>query len=115
MTHLFHGPDTSTKHIVLTTLLLLITFLIAMEVTQLELVLGIIGSTGSTTISFILPAIFYLKLFRPLGSERATDGPEVEEDFKGARLLAKALLVIGIVVMFVCLGVVIYHAVTGRP
>lgn len=68
-----------------------------MNVRQLELVLGLVGSTGSTTISFILPALFYLKLYP-------------EDEFKGVRLLAKTLLVTGVLVMFVCLGVVIYHA-----
>lgn len=93
-------PESSIKHIALTTFLLLLTFLIAMNVHQLELVLGIIGSTGSTTISFILPSLFFLKLFP-------------EDEFKGSRNLAKALLVAGVMIMFVCLGVVIYHAQAG--
>lgn len=89
------------KHVLLTTFLLLLTFMIAINVHQLELVLGIIGSTGSTTISFILPALFYLKLF-PKG------------DFAGARGLAKALMTAGFVIMVVCLAINIMHAIRGR-
>ena len=101
LSHLFSSPDTPLKHVLLTTALLLLTFLIAMNVSQLEIVMGIIGSTGSTTISFILPAVFYLKLFP-------------EDEWKGSRALARALLVLGILVMFVCLAVVIYHSGTGH-
>lgn len=38
--------------------LLFTTFLIAMFVSSLETVLGFVGATGSTTISFILPSVF---------------------------------------------------------
>ncbi|WFD06895.1 hypothetical protein MVES1_002250 [Malassezia vespertilionis] len=38
--------------------------LIAMVVSDLSLVLGIVGSIGSTTISFILPALLYRELYR---------------------------------------------------
>ncbi|KPV74426.1 uncharacterized protein RHOBADRAFT_37439 [Rhodotorula graminis WP1] len=38
--------------------LLFSTFVIAMFVSSLEVVLGFVGATGSTTISFILPAVF---------------------------------------------------------
>lgn len=105
VTHLFPAPSSASpagaeavKHILITTFLLLITFVISINITQLELVLGIIGATGSTTISFILPALFYLKLF-PAG------------EWRGSRMLARALLVAGIAVMIICLGVNIYHAV----
>lgn len=155
LSHLIKAPESSTKHIAITTFLLLLTFLISMGVSQLDLVLGIIGSTGSTTITFILPAIFYLKLFpvskstsstTPLladasqeddiesdsatisdgdGDIEAEDDEDEddlatmtstkarEEDFPGARILAKCLLVIGFLVMFVCLGVVLYRAFSG--
>ena len=101
LSHLFNSPDTPFKHVLLTTFILLLTFLIAMNVTELALVMGIIGSTGSTTVSFILPSLFYLKLFP-------------DNEWKGVRILARALFVMGFVIMFACLGVVIYHGVTGH-
>jgi hypothetical protein len=53
------------------------------------MVLGFVGSTGSTTISFILPAVFYLKLF---------NNPEKRSD-RVRRALAWCLLVYGFTVM----------------
>lgn len=88
-----------------------------MNVSQLELVLGIIGSTGSTTISFILPAIFYLKLFPEyVQGEGPPDfgSQEAGKRRNRRRSLAKALLVLGFVIMVVCLGVVVYHAVSRK-
>jgi amino acid permease len=38
--------------------------MIEMFTVMLMLVLGFVGSTGSTIISFILPGFFYFKLFR---------------------------------------------------
>lgn len=99
--HLTASPDTPVKHIFLTTALLFITFMISMNVDHLAIVLGIIGSTGSTTISFILPALFYLKLFP-------------KSEWPGARTCARILLCLGIIVMIVCLALNIWHAVTGQ-
>jgi amino acid permease len=72
-----------------------------MNVDHLALVLGFIGSTGSTTISFILPALFYLKLFP-------------ESEWRGARTCAHILLWMGVVIMIVCLALNTWHAVTGQ-
>ncbi|KNF03664.1 hypothetical protein PSTG_03184 [Puccinia striiformis f. sp. tritici PST-78] len=47
----------------ITAFLLLGSFLIAVNVERLETVLGFVGSTGSTTISYILPGLFFRKLF----------------------------------------------------
>lgn len=104
LSHLFASStpsDGAVKHIVLTTFILMLTFLIAINVSQLELVLGIIGSTGSVTISFLLPSLFYLKLFP-------------ESEWRGARTAARALLGVGVVIMIVCLIINIWHAVYGR-
>lgn len=51
--------------------LLFTTFLIAMFVSSLETVLGFVGATGSTTISFILPSIFCTLPFHA-GGERSS-------------------------------------------
>lgn len=46
------------RFIVESSVILFSTFLIAMFVSSLETVLGFVGATGSTTISFILPSVF---------------------------------------------------------
>merc|ERR1711990_394421 len=62
-----HGPARSEisllKYVSMTSGILLASFLIALQVTQLEVVLGFVGATGSTTISFILPALFFIRIF----------------------------------------------------
>jgi amino acid permease len=46
------------RFVIESAVLLFATFLIAMFVSSLEVVLGFVGATGSTTISFILPSVF---------------------------------------------------------
>jgi hypothetical protein len=82
------------KYIVMTCSILLLTFIIAINVSRLDLVLGFVGSTGSTTISFILPSIFFIAIFRKEASGR-------DRTLIG---LAVALLVYGIMVFVVCLS-----------
>ncbi|WVF66405.1 hypothetical protein IAT40_001145 [Kwoniella sp. CBS 6097] len=48
----------------LTTGILIAGFAIAYNVHELEVVLGFVGSTGSTIISFILPGFFYFRIYR---------------------------------------------------
>ncbi|KAF2868066.1 transmembrane amino acid transporter protein-domain-containing protein [Massariosphaeria phaeospora] len=50
---------------VITTVLIVLSFITAMTVSSLEKVLAYVGSTGSTTISFILPGLFYYKISDP--------------------------------------------------
>lgn len=50
---------------VVTTSILIMSYIVAMTVSSLEAVLAYVGSTGSTSISFILPGIFYYKISAP--------------------------------------------------
>ncbi|KAF9454254.1 AAAP amino acid transporter, partial [Macrolepiota fuliginosa MF-IS2] len=59
------GKELSTmKHTLITTGIIVSGFTIAYLIDDLRLVLSFVGSTGSTTISFILPGLFYWKLTR---------------------------------------------------
>ncbi|KAL2861254.1 transmembrane amino acid transporter protein-domain-containing protein [Aspergillus lucknowensis] len=49
----------------ITTSILILSYIVAMTVSSLEAVLAYVGSTGSTSISFILPGIFYYKISAP--------------------------------------------------
>ncbi|CUA68877.1 Vacuolar amino acid transporter 5 [Schizosaccharomyces pombe 972h-] [Rhizoctonia solani] len=62
--HGSHGKMSTTKHVALTSAIVGFGFMIAYFVDDLQLILSFVGSTGSTTISFILPGLFYFKLFR---------------------------------------------------
>ena len=50
---------------ILTTVILILAYITALSVTSLARVLAFVGSTGSTSISFILPGLFYYKISDP--------------------------------------------------
>jgi len=104
-----HGPAEMSfmKHTALTAGIVVSTFLIAYTVDNLQMVLSFVGSTGSTTISFILPGFFYWKLSR--------DDPSVSRRLNRS---AFALGIYGCCVFVFCLGFNIYqviHPSKGGP
>ncbi|TQB75823.1 hypothetical protein MPDQ_001787 [Monascus purpureus] len=54
-----------TRFSIITTTILILSYIVAMTVSSLEAVLAYVGSTGSTSISFILPGLFYYKISSP--------------------------------------------------
>jgi len=100
-----HGgsPDMSPlKHILLTITIVVCGFAIAFFVDDLQMVLSFVGSTGSTTISFILPGLFYWKL--------SHSDPTANKSLSRAAL---ALAVYGMCVFVFCLSFNIYQVM--RP
>ncbi|KAK2756545.1 hypothetical protein FQN54_005438 [Arachnomyces sp. PD_36] len=61
------GPDSmgDTRFAAITTAIIVLSYIVAMTVSSLEAVLAYVGSTGSTSISFILPGLFYYKISSP--------------------------------------------------
>jgi len=90
------------KHVALTTAIIVLGFAVAYMVDDLQLVLSFVGSTGSTTLSFILPGIFYYKLF-------AGDTSEA----KWLRPASLVLAIYGICIFIFCLSFNIYQVI-GR-
>ncbi|KAI2604827.1 transmembrane amino acid transporter protein-domain-containing protein [Hypoxylon fragiforme] len=63
-----HGPGapmSDVRFAILTTIILILGYIVALTVVSLERVLAYVGSTGSTSISFILPGLFYYKISDP--------------------------------------------------
>lgn len=54
-----------TRFAAITTGIIILSYIVAMTVSSLEAVLAYVGSTGSTSISFILPGLFYYKISSP--------------------------------------------------
>ena len=54
-----------TRFALLTTVILTLAYMTALSVSSLDRVLAFVGSTGSTSISFILPGLFYYKISDP--------------------------------------------------
>ncbi|KAL1935582.1 hypothetical protein VTP01DRAFT_4722 [Rhizomucor pusillus] len=81
------------KHALMSAGILLGTYIVSMTISQLDLVLAFVGSTGSTTISFILPGAFYYKLH--------ADQPWSK---RPSKFIALGLALFGCLVMVVCLS-----------
>ena len=116
----------------ITTAIILLSYTVAMTVSSLDKVLAYVGSTGSTSISFILPGLFYYKISAPdspqhqrlLKDEEDEEYEGGEEEGgawmggKGSRawrrgLLRKAslgLAIYGVGVMGTCLVINIFFA-----
>ena len=115
-----------TRFAAITTAIIVLSYIVAMTVSSLERVLAIVGSTGSTSISFILPGLFYYKISSPDSAhhqklmkedddENEDDGEEDEGLLGGGglkgglwrkkllRRLSLALAIYGGVVMITCL------------
>lgn len=60
-----HSEMSDTRFAIITTAIIVLSYIVAMTVSSLEAVLAYVGSTGSTSISFILPGLFYYKISAP--------------------------------------------------
>lgn len=117
---------------IVTTVIIILSYITAMTVSSLEAVLAYVGSTGSTSISFILPGLFYYKISDPNSphhqrlmkdedeaeSNSDDDDEAVSQGLLGSgfmtpshwkkgllRKLSLGLVIYGVIVMIVCLGV----------
>ncbi|KAF9181031.1 hypothetical protein BGZ49_004923 [Haplosporangium sp. Z 27] len=88
------------KFNVMTLAILIGSYLIAITVKELELVLSLVGSSGSTAISFILPGSFYYKLHK-------------DDPWTGRKILSVCLAGYGWLVMFICLSANIRRIIQG--
>lgn len=122
-------PDTMSeaRFAIITTVIIILSYIVAITVESLEKVLAYVGSTGSTSISFILPGLFFYKISAPDSphQQRLLKSDDDEEDFGGSsdddddstirqhngiswrrtllRRFSLALAIYGLCVMIVCL------------
>ncbi|RUP48034.1 transmembrane amino acid transporter protein-domain-containing protein [Jimgerdemannia flammicorona] len=89
-------PPSQLKYFLMTTGILVSSYLIAISVTRLDTVLSFVGSTGSTMISFILPGAFYYKIHEA-------------DPWHPRKIIAVFLAVYGCCVMTICLTYNISH------
>ncbi|KAK9471749.1 transmembrane amino acid transporter protein-domain-containing protein [Dipodascopsis tothii] len=107
-----------TRFVTITTLIMVLSYIVAMTVTSLETVLSFVGATGSTSISFILPGVFAYKLLgSPYHVPVLDDTPDPADQTEPApardgqtiRTVSLALACWGGFVMVVCLSANIWH------
>ncbi|KAJ1662216.1 hypothetical protein IW140_006105 [Coemansia sp. RSA 1813] len=88
------------RHIAITAGLMLLSYLVSMSVTSLDLVLSFVGSTGSTSISFILPGVFYYKMHS-------------HSRWTRMKIVSVILIFYGAFVLVFCLGANILRVING--
>lgn len=98
---------TTRQFYIITTCIVVGAYLVAISVTSLARVLAFVGSTGSTSISFILPGLFGFLLIKPLNGASQLETLEKFCKYGGC-----ALSVWGVIVMVVCLGATIFLGAT---
>ncbi|CAR22048.1 amino acid transporter [Lachancea thermotolerans CBS 6340] len=92
-------PLEGKRFIAITTSILLLSYLLAISVTSLARVLAVVGATGSTSISFILPGIFGFQL---IGSEDQPGQSSTKTKF--LKYLSLTLACWGMAVLVTCLS-----------
>lgn len=81
------SPMSELRFALLTTIIIVLSYAVALTVSSLDRVLAYVGSTGSTSISFILPGLFYYKISDPSGvhHQRLTkEDDDADADLDGA-------------------------------
>ncbi|EGV65154.1 hypothetical protein PSN45_005215 [Yamadazyma tenuis] len=99
-------PLTSRNFYYITTGIVVFSYLIAISITSLEHVLALVGSTGSTSISFVLPGLFGYLLIKPKPGQPAT----ILEQF--CKYGGLCLCLWGLLVMVVCLSATLFLGAT---
>ncbi|KAJ4266475.1 hypothetical protein NW762_004461 [Fusarium torreyae] len=93
-----HGstaPISDLRFAVITTFILTFAYMTALSVTSLDRVLAFVGSTGSTSISFILPGLFYYKISNPDSAYHqrlVKEDDDIDEDSATSDVEASAAL-----------------------
>ncbi|KAI9594611.1 transmembrane amino acid transporter protein-domain-containing protein [Syncephalis fuscata] len=104
-------PGTSSEHRfrLLTIAILIASYILAITVNKLDLVLSLVGATGSTTISFILPGLFYWRI-TGLQDDSATTVTLSRKE-RLLRWMAGGLAVYGICVLCICVSFTLKRAI----
>ena len=87
------------RYIVITVCILAFTLTVALFVNNLDIVFALVGATGSTTIGYILPGIFFFKL--------------ASGSWGAKRVAATLLALAGCCLMVICVSFIAYDAVEG--
>ncbi|GEQ71477.1 hypothetical protein JCM33374_g5161 [Metschnikowia sp. JCM 33374] len=100
-------PLSSSKFYIITSVIVVASYLVAITVKSLAHVLAFVGSTGSTSISFILPGLFSFLLIKPLDGRDSLTSLEKFSKYGGL-----VLSIWGFIVMVVCLSASIFLGAT---
>ena len=91
------------RYVIITTMFLLISFFIAITVEDLGVILALVGASGSTIVSYILPGLFYYRIFQ-------RNDEEINENSEEPRwklYVAVVQLIVGIVLIPTCMTMIL--------
>ncbi|ODV60051.1 Avt7p [Ascoidea rubescens DSM 1968] len=104
-------PFPNLVFIIITSLLLVASYLLAISINSFALVLSLVGATGSTAISFILPGLFGYKLLGNSHNELLLPNNfSLSSGYNGKWIKYASLLlsIWGIIVMFLCVTATLF-------
>ncbi|CCK68203.1 Avt7p KNAG_0A05380 [Huiozyma naganishii CBS 8797] len=101
-----HSSFPDSRFYSITVGLLVVMYLIALRITSFALVLALVGATGSTSISFILPGLFGYKL---IGSDSLAVGQMISPRDRFYKKCSLALVWFGFAVMILSLYVTMVY------
>ncbi|SCU89741.1 LAFA_0E20516g1_1 [Lachancea sp. 'fantastica'] len=101
-------PFSDKSFYITTAILITSLYLLALKVTSFALVLGLVGATGSTSISFTLPGLFGYKL---IGAEAAKHGQLMSKADRITKHCSLLLTVFGLAVTCLSLYVTLFFGV----
>ncbi|KAI5963193.1 uncharacterized protein KGF55_002985 [Candida pseudojiufengensis] len=105
-------PLTNKKFYIITTFILIGSYIIAISIISLAKVLAFVGSTGSTSISFILPGLFGYLLIKNPNNSSDNNNEELTKLEKFCKYGGLALAIWGFGVMIICLSATIFLGAT---
>ena len=86
------GQMSNSRFSAITVSILVLSYIIAITISDLSLILALVGATGSTAICYILPGLFYYKFSQNV---RTVNG-----SYTLIEILSVGLIILGFVVMF---------------
>ncbi|KXS21281.1 hypothetical protein M427DRAFT_142400 [Gonapodya prolifera JEL478] len=95
------------QFVTVTTAILAGVWAVAAAVSRLDVVLGVVGATGSVALCYILPPVFYLSLHPRRTRYRGSGLPPASRFRRLARVAAQGMVVTGLIVMVVSLGAIL--------
>lgn len=99
-------PFSDTRFYLITIILLISVYMLALNIESFVLILALVGATGSTAISFILPGLFGYKL---IGLDSLVSGKQITKYDLFYKKASLWLSCYGIVIMVIAVYVAIYY------
>lgn len=100
--YLFKGERTFTRRVIQGFIWVMVTFLLAVLIPQLEMIFGVTGSFCGALIVFVWPALYFLAMIKKVEATPADQRPKWFKYSKCEKITAWCILVIGCILCILC-------------